>query len=142
MVGTIKELVVEVAGQIVGLWEVGLELGGAAADIGLEQVGGDDRRLEHFGDEGEELSGKASEEVERDVAGTDVGHAFDNNAVEVEELGHLVGGALCGGFAEELAGGMCLAFVALIGTAGLKCDVELDESDGVVAESIEGVAVG
>ena len=58
------------------------------------------------------------------------------------QLCHLVGVALCGGFAEELAGGMGLTFVALIGAAGLKCDVELDESDGVVAESIEGVAVG
>ena len=142
MVGTIEQLVVLVAGQIAGFLEIGFELCGAAAEVGLEELGGDEGSLEHLGYDGQELRGKAAEEVERDVAGADIGRPLDDDAVEVEELRHLVGRELCGGFAEELVGSMGLAFAGLVGTAGLEGDVELEEADGIVAEKVEGVAVG
>lgn len=73
VVGAVEELVVEVAGQVVGFLEVGFKLCGAAADVGVEQLGCDHGAVEHLGDEGEKLGGEFGHEVEGDVGGAGVG---------------------------------------------------------------------
>ena len=142
VVGAVEQFVVEVAGQVVGLLEVGLQLCGTAAEIGIEELGGDHRGLEHLGDEREELVGKTAHEVEGEVGGAGVRHAFHHDSAEVEEFGHLCGGELRGGFAKELVGSVGLAFAGLVGAAGFESEVELDDAEGVVAEKEKGVAVG
>ena len=98
--------------------------------------------VEHLAQEGEELLGILAEEIERDIALTDVGHALDDDAAEVEELGN--GGGLVegGSLAKERVGGMSLRPQLLIGATGLEGEVEFDQIDIGVGEIKEGVAVG
>lgn len=139
---SVEELVVAVTGLVAGFLQVGAYLVGASAEVGLEQLWSDEGLLEGFGYEGEELVGEFAEEVVGDVALAYVGGAFYDDAVEVEELGDVFGGVDNCGFAEELVGGVGLAFEGLIGTAGFEGDVKFDDADGVVGEEVEGVAVG
>ena len=138
----VEELVVAVTGLVAGFLQVGAYLVGAAAEVGLEKLGSDEGLLEGFGYEGEELVGEFAEKVVGDVALAYVGGAFYDDAVEVEELGDVFGGVDGCGFAEELVGGVGLAFKGLIGTSGFEGDVKFDDADGVVGEEVEGVAVG
>ena len=88
MVEPIEQLVETVAGPVFGLLEIGGNGLPAAAHIGLEKLWGDQRMVEHLAQEGEKLLGILAEEIERDIALTHVGHALDDDAAEVEELGN------------------------------------------------------
>ena len=138
----VEQFVVAIAGKIVGSLEIGFELGDATTDISVEELRGDRWSLEHAGNEGQQLVGEFAHEVERDIAGAYIGGAFHNDATEVEELSHLLGRLVDGGFGKELVGSMGLALERLVGTTGFEGEVELENADSVVAEEVQCVAVG